>query len=49
MENNCFEAYLNMGVVLNELKRTEEEIKCYNKVLEIRPDDTKALYNKGVA
>lgn len=49
MENNFYEAYLNMGVVLNELGRTEEELKCYNRVLEIKKDDTKALYNKGVA
>lgn len=38
-----------MGVVLNELGRTVEELDCYNKVLEIKPGDVKALYNQGVA
>ena len=29
------------------MNRTEEALECYNKVLEIEPNDADALYNKG--
>ena len=29
------------------MNRQEEALECYNKVLELEPDDADALYNKG--
>lgn len=38
-----------MGVVLNQLGNTKEELKCYGRVLSIHPTDIKALYNKALS
>jgi tetratricopeptide (TPR) repeat protein/ribonuclease BN (tRNA processing enzyme) len=44
-----FKAWRYEGFALDELGRHEEAIICYDKALEIRPDDESSWYNKGNA
>jgi Flp pilus assembly protein TadD/predicted amidohydrolase len=41
--------WFRKGVALGELGKYEEAIKCYDKAIEIKPNDEEAWYNKGVA
>jgi tetratricopeptide (TPR) repeat protein len=38
----------NMGVELTYQKRFNQAIKCFNRVLELNPEDSAALYNKSI-
>lgn len=38
----------NMGVELTYQRRFNQAIKCFNKVLELEPEDSAALYNKSI-
>jgi tetratricopeptide (TPR) repeat protein len=42
-----FRAWNNRGGVLVSLGRLEDAIACFNHVLEINPDDTKAQQNRA--
>jgi tetratricopeptide (TPR) repeat protein len=42
VDNNFFDACNNKGVALDNLRRYKEAIKCYDKVLDIKPDYAKA-------
>lgn len=42
-------AWLNKGVILRKLGRTEEALACYDKVLALNPQSSVAWHNKGVA
>ena len=42
-------AWLNKGVILRKLGRTEEALACYDKVLSLNPQSSVAWHNKGVA
>ena len=42
-------AWCNKGIALGYLDRHDEALLCYNKALEISPDNTLILRNKGVA
>lgn len=42
-------AYRNKGITLNSLGKFDLAIECYDKALEIDPNDYKSLLNKGVA
>ena len=39
----------NKGLALNSLGRYDEAIKCYDKAIEIDPNDADAWNNKGLA
>ena len=42
-------AYYNLGIALQELKKLKEAIEAYNKALSIKPDYPDAHYNMGNA
>ena len=39
----------NKGLALNSLGKYDEAIKCYDKAIEIDPDDADTWNNKGLA
>ena len=41
--------WFRQGYVLGELGRIEEELKAYDKAIQLEPDHASAWYNKGVA
>ena len=43
------EYWNNKGIALGELKRYEEAIECFDKAIELNPNDPWYWYNKGVA
>ncbi|MCC6476943.1 tetratricopeptide repeat protein [bacterium] len=43
------EAWVNKGVMLGELGRSEEALKAYDKAIGLKPDYARAWLNKGVA
>lgn len=42
-------AYRNKGIALDGLEEFELAIECYDKALELDPDDYGSLLNKGIA
>ncbi|PGA76452.1 tetratricopeptide repeat protein [Bacillus pseudomycoides] len=42
-------AYRNKGIALDSLEKFDLAIECYDKALEIDPNDYKSLLNRGVA
>lgn len=42
-------AYRNKGIALDSLEKFDLAIKCYDKALEIDPNDYKSLLNRGIA
>ncbi len=42
-------AWLNKGVILRKLGKTEEALACYDRVLALNPQSSVAWHNKGVA
>lgn len=42
-------AWYNLGVVYGKKKEYQQEIECYQKVLDIRPNHIRALINLGLA
>lgn len=42
-------AYNNKAISLSALNKYEKAIECFDKVIELNPDDHKGLYNKGIA
>ena len=46
---NQAEAHNNLGVLCEQLRRTDEAIACYQESLRIKPDYLEAISNKGVA
>lgn len=44
-----YKYYIYLGISLKELKRFEEAVAAYDQALRIKPGDTVALHNKGVA
>jgi len=46
---NARYAYLNMGNILDDIKRFDEAIETYKKALIINPKDDSTLYNLGIA
>ena len=42
-------AYCDKGKSLDELGRYDEAIKCYDKAIELEPDDFVAHHKKGLA
>jgi predicted O-linked N-acetylglucosamine transferase (SPINDLY family) len=47
IENNCAEAWLNLGLIAKEESNNKEAFDCYEKAIEIKPDYIEALHNKG--
>ncbi|NAS89258.1 hypothetical protein C4E24_05910, partial [ANME-1 cluster archaeon AG-394-G21] len=43
------EAWYNMGIAYGNKGEIDEEIKCYKKAIEIKPDEHEAWYNMGIA
>ncbi len=43
------EAWVNKGVALLESGRSREALKCFDRALELKPDDAVAWSNKGAA
>ena len=41
-------AYCIKGVVLDDLKRYQEAIECYNKAIELNPGNTLAIENRNI-
>ena len=41
--------YVSKGSALFKLEKYDDAIKCYDKIIEIKPDDIDAYYNKGSA
>ncbi len=48
MNPNYTDAYYNKGNTLVNLGRFEEAIKCYNKSIELNPNDSDALENRNI-
>jgi tetratricopeptide (TPR) repeat protein len=42
-------AFNNKAIALSALNKYEQAIQCFDKVIELNPDDHKGLYNKGMA
>ena len=42
------EVWCNKGATLGQLRRTKEELECYNEALRINPQLAEAWYNKGM-
>ena len=40
--------YLSKGRALFELEKCNDAIKCYDKIIALKPDDVDAYYNKGI-
>ena len=49
LDNNLRGAWLNRGVALGNMKRYQDEIKCYKKAIKLNSDYAIAYYNKGRA
>ena len=47
MKPDYVEAYVNRGIVLQELNRLDEALANYNRVLAIQPNYVEALFNRG--
>ena len=41
--------YFKKALALEKLGKYEESIECYDKILEIDPNDARAWYNKGTS
>ena len=39
----------NKGLALNQIKKYSDAVTCFDKILEMNPNDAKALNNKGIA
>lgn len=48
-DNPSVKAWNNKGIALSERDRFDEAIKCYDKALELDPQDTDVWNNKGTA
>jgi predicted O-linked N-acetylglucosamine transferase (SPINDLY family) len=44
---NSAPAYSNRGLALQELKRLDDALVCYDKAIAIKPNDAEALNNRG--
>ena len=42
-------AWTGKGIALNDLNKSDEAIKAYDKAIEISPQNPMAWYNKGAA
>lgn len=49
LDNKDPEAWIDKGFHLMRLKSYKKSIVCFNKALELKPDDQEALFNKAVA
>jgi len=47
LDPGCFEALMQHGLLLNELRRPAEALASYDAALALRPDSTHALYNRA--
>jgi tetratricopeptide (TPR) repeat protein len=43
------ESLFSFGLILDEMERYKEAIRCYDKAIEIKPDKHEAWYNRGAA
>src|SRR5437879_5894601 len=43
------EAFVSRGNALQELRRFEEALASYDRVISLRPDHADAFYNRGIA
>ena len=46
---DMLEAYLNRGIVYNDMDNVDEALKNYNTVIQLSPNYTDAYYNRGFA
>jgi tetratricopeptide (TPR) repeat protein len=45
---NDYENWTNKGIVLGNLGRSDEALKCFDEAIEINPQFAEGWFNKGV-
>ena len=48
IDNNCTDAYFNKGLVYANQKKYDEAAKCFEKTIELAPDNPYAYYSLGL-